>query len=441
MTRKKEKFINSYETKIKEIRKEYYRNITKYSNNEIDRYIIELILKVLPGFLGILLLFTSKYDIKTVIFVIVLSIVLSVLIDFYFDKKGLESSNKYLKEIRKLGYFTIEDYEHKLKEYVTGEEGEYSKLQAQLIKKYNITQDTDVIEDLGGNRYYLWFDNVSSKIYILDTKLNTKPEVETFRLSDIRYFRLDRKRNLTVLKTDTEEKYFNKKTYDTLSKYIKSKQFENLKIYEPEENINDFERYMHKIKKEIDKDIDYDQDKKNVYISNIIILIIILCGFSILLKLKFEENLYMIIKLAMLVEVGILNFNLVEYLQYKPMQRKTEKEYINLINSNEECISRFNELKISLGIPSNADKVYTKEGAEYLTWTANGYFHVFLNVIYFNSVYMVVKLKDVMYYQGNKKECIVKLKDKELQFEPEAKIIFDKILPNKDLNWINGLQK
>ena len=156
MTRKKEKFINSYETKIKEIRKEYYRNITKYSNNEIDRYIIELILKVLPGFLGILLLFTSKYDIKTVIFVIVLSIVLNVLIDFYFDKKGLESSNKYLKEIRKLGYFTIEDYEHKLKEYVTGEEGEYSKLQARLIKKYNITQDTDVIEDLGGaevNKY------------------------------------------------------------------------------------------------------------------------------------------------------------------------------------------------------------------------------------------------------------------------------------------------
>ena len=94
MTRKKEKFINSYETKIKEIRKEYYRNITKYSNNEIDRYIIELILKVLPGFLGILLLFTSKHDMKTVIFVIVLSSALSALIDVYFDKNGLDKLKK-----------------------------------------------------------------------------------------------------------------------------------------------------------------------------------------------------------------------------------------------------------------------------------------------------------------------------------------------------------
>ena len=75
-----------------------------------------------------------------------------------------------------------------------------------------------------------------------------------------------------------------------------------------------------------------------------------------------------------------------------------------------------------------------------MTWIANGYFHVFLNIIYFNVVYMSVKISDVIYYKIEGKECLVKLKDRTLHFTKDAVNVFSKILPNKDYEWLKGFQ-
>ena len=54
---------------------------------------------------------------------------------------------------------------------------------------------------------------------------------------------------------------------------------------------------------------------------------------------------------------------------------------------------------------------------------------------------MVVKMSDVTYYKKEKNECIIKLKNRTLTFKPEAEIVFKKILPNKDYNWLKGFPK
>ena len=88
---------------------------------------------------------------------------------------------------------------------------------------------------------------------------------------------------------------------------------------------------------------------------------------------------------------------------------KSDIQTIRELNNNPEYIHIFKELKYVLGINDNYDKVYTKEGAEYITWMANGYFHVFLNLIYFNSVYMAVKASDVKNYKVDNDTSNIKL--------------------------------
>ena len=81
------------------------------------------------------------------------------------------------------------------------------------------------------------------------------------------------------------------------------------------------------------------------------------------------------------------------------------------------------------------------EGQQYLTWTKNGYFHLFLNIIYFNVVYIVVKVEDIEYYKRDSKECIIKLKDRTFTFKPCAEDVFKRILANKDYYWIKNFKK
>ena len=151
-----------------------------------------------------------------------------------------------------------------------------------------------------------------------------------------------------------------------------------------------------------------------------------------------ENHVFQIINIVLLIITSTQLFNA---LSIKLSKGKSEREYLKELNNNPEIIARFEELKYVLGINNKYDRVYTKEGAEYITWLANGYFHVFLNLIYFNVVYMVVKMSDVTYYKKEKNECIIKLKNRTLTFKPEAEQVFKKILPNKDYNWLKGFPK
>ena len=119
---------------------------------------------------------------------------------------------------------------------------------------------------------------------------------------------------------------------------------------------------------------------------------------------------------------------------------KSDIQTIRELNNNPEYIHIFKELKYVLGINDNYDKVYTKEGAEYVTWVANGYFHVFLNMIYFNAVYMSVKTSNVKYFKEDINSCDIKLKDKTLEFTKDSSVIFQRLLPNKDYHWIKTYQ-
>ena len=83
--------------------------------------------------------------------------------------------------------------------------------------------------------------------------------------------------------------------------------------------------------------------------------------------------------------------NLNRYYREKFRIPKNEYEIIKALNEDRENINHFHELKVSLAIDNTSDVIYTKEGQQYLAWTKNGYFHLFLNIIYFNVVYIVVK--------------------------------------------------
>ncbi len=136
----------------------------------------------------------------------------------------------------------------------------------------------------------------------------------------------------------------------------------------------------------------------------------------------------------------MMNKAIDEMFSVEVLKLKTDREFMQYFNNDPECQERFQELKFSLGINENYDKVYTTEGGVYLTWVTNGYFPVFLNMIYFNVVYMAINTSDVLYYKVEGKECLVKLKNQTLVFTKEAALVFAKILPNKDYEWLKGYQ-
>ena len=224
-----------------------------------------------------------------------------------------------------------------------------------------------------------------------------------------------------------------------LFEILKEKKLENIKTHTPEVYIDDFEIYMHQFKSNEEKENSEKIDKITIYLNRIIVLVICLViGITLSNFLVDYKTLFQIINIGLLIITSTQLFNA---LSIKLSKGKSEREYLKELNNNPEIIARFEELKYVLGINNKYDRVYTKEGAEYITWLANGYFHVFLNLIYFNVVYMVVKMSDVTYYKKEKNECIIKLKNRTLTFKPEAEQVFKKILPNKDYNWLKGFPK
>ncbi len=431
------KFVEIYENKIKDFRKEYYKNIINMSASS-DNKTIFILINIIPIILGVLIVLTGGFSINSHILAIITFIIACIVIKVVFKATNLANTNAYLNELIKYGYYSIEDYENKLKKYITGPNGYYNYLLNELIKQYDISDKTRKVSGIHGELYYIWTNSNQDKLQLLNCRTTEKPEIITIRFVNIRYFRVDYKNKEIVLKTDLDEYYFKLDALDTFNEYIKEKRLENIKTNKPEDYINDFELYMHKIKSDI---IIKEEKSKEELATNIIQIICYFIATILLIftKVYINKNLFLLNLVNLLIFVMLcinikkLIFNINNFVL-------NEEDYIRVLNTDEKCKEHFNELKFALGIKDTYDRVYSNEGACYLTWVANGYFHIFLNLIYFNVVYMAIKTSDVLYYLKSNNECIVKLRDKTLTFTRDAEVVFSKILPNKDYKWIKGFK-
>ncbi len=428
------KFIKIYEKEIKEYRDEYYKNIILNNNKTHSTYpvLTFLIPLVISSIILLLSDFSNLGYIASIATLISLNILIYLLYTSRIDK------NEYLEAIRKYGYYSIEDYEKKIRQYITGPEGFYNNLLLDLIEKHNINSSTKKIQTTKNEEYYIWSNKNKDKIYMLNTYCNKKPEALIIPISNIRYFRTDNSQNV-ILKTDNHIYTFKPSAITLFNELIKEKRLENIKKFDPGTYIDDYEIFMHKVKKNLEKDYSKKREKRDSSFNNCFYLLVIISIIVIINNIiPVISNITNIINCLLII---LLNLSIRGVTNNQVKQtKKADNEIIKELNNNPEYIEIFNELKYVLGIKDTYDKVYTKEGAEYITWVANGYFHVFLNMIYFNSVYMSVKTSDVKYFKEDYNSCDIKLKDKTLEFTKQSKIVFDKILPNKDYNWIKSYQ-
>lgn len=432
-----QRFVEIYETKIKEYRKDYYKNIVNLTSAH-DNKAFYLLINILPIIVCAIIAIMGGFSISSQIFATIVFIISSIVCKIIFKIPSLAPTNNYLKEIMKYGYYSIEDYENKLRKYVTGPDGFYSYLLADIMFKYNISNNTRQVSGIHGELYYIWTNKRQDTLLLLNSRTNERPEIISIRFVNIRYFRVDNYNKEIVLKTDLEEYYFKLDALDTINEYLKEKRFENIKDFKPEDHINDFELYMHKIKSDVINKAQKNKDEYNKYLCQIIFYLIglVIINFT---KVYIKENLALLSLVNFLLFIMFMvNLKKLIYTSISPSM--TDDEYIRILNTDEKCKARFNELKFALGIKDSYDRVYSNEGACYLTWVANGYFHIFLNLIYFNVVYMAIRTSDVLYYVKNGHECDVKLRDKTLTFNKDAIEVFSKILPNKDYNWIKGFK-
>ncbi len=425
-------FINTYEKRIKKIREDYYRNS---ANNGVN---IPVDLTLVAALLNAFILFISGFSIIGFIVGFILVFVINIIFKIALKMMGADKRNDYLREIRKLGYFTIEQYENSLRKYVTGHNGYYEKLLQELKRQYNLTDQVRKLEGARGELYYIWINSDQDAINLLNERTTDKPEVITIRMNNIRYFRIDYKTKTILLKTDIEQYRFLMSALDIFNEILGSKRFDNLKTFKPEEYISDFEIFIHSYIKKINtKDKGYSYNTYDLELNRVIVYSVL---YVILVGLYYVFT-YNWLKYILIVLIIMLTYAVSSLLSMKKMSASNEMACLKIMNSDQECIDRFDELKVSLGIKDNYDIIYSKDNAPYYTWVANGYFHVFLNVIYNNVMYMAVKVNDVNYYHKIHNQCIIKLKDKTLEFRADAKVVFDKILPNKDYDWLKGYQQ
>lgn len=436
MKNKYKRFINIYEKEIKQYRDKYYKNIIQYSNTNTTYPTVSFYL--LPIIVSILILILLNFSIIGYLVSFLSIIVINYLLKIITNTFKMEAINEYKEQLKKHGYFSIEDYENQIKKIITGPGGYYETLQQELIEKYSINQNTRRITTTSGEEYYLWTNSTRDKIQLLNTRTTQKPEIKTIALADVRYFRIDHNKKSIIINTSKEDYFFKEDNLNIINEIMKEKRLENIKSFTPSIYIDDFEIYMHSLKTEEEKN---NQEKiKEISATTNIIIACVICLIIFVAITNIIEKYQVILHAANILSLTIISSKLRKVLSIKVNKNKGDIEYINELNTNQECIERFEELKYVLGISNSYDRIYSKEGAEYLTWIANGYFHVFLNVIYFNVVYMSIKVSDVAYYKVENKICEIKLKDKKLEFTSDAENAFKKILPNKDYYWLKGYQ-
>lgn len=430
MNKKEEKLLYLYENKLKDVRKEYYKNLTLASNS--NQYIWLNYIPTLSAALVILLL---KFTINSYL-ISLLIILVSCLIINFIQKRILKinQNNNYSKILRKNGYFTIKQFEKDLKEYITGPTGFYSKTLETLKIKHNITDKTKIYKDIYNENYYIWFDKKNDSLNILSTNTLIRPIVKSTKLSHVRYYRKDN--NNLILKTDLELYIFDTKETSFFDANMPNKKFENFTNINYEEHIADFEMYMHKYRNKINQANFQLQTERSYLLSKILIYIFILA--LLVVGISTLNNYKILCITASFVIMYFISIKTNEYINSDIPKNKNEAKLVKEINENKDIQSMFKELKAILNVKDSYDTIYSTENAPYLTWTSNGYFHIFLNIIYFNVVFISVKVRDVNYYKCTNTECEISTKMKTLYFKSESKTVFDKILPNKDYDWING---
>ena len=434
---KREMFIYTYENKIKNIRKRYYKNkvkegLDKEKNTEYLFYI-----NYIPVLLSIIICLLGSFSNKALIFSLIILLIGAILISIIKKVNHLYEDN-YSFEIKKLGYFSIDKYEEDIKKYITGPDGYYKVVLQKYINQYKITKEnTYTIEDTSGNEYLLHNNKDKDEIYIINNNLKEFPILNKLKYSNIRYYRIDEKNKRIILKTDLDELYYNIDSKIVFDKVIKSKKIDNQAEYKPEDYVNDFERYVNKIRNKETRMLNENELLKLATIKKIGLLLVLEILFIV--AIYFFNDFKTIIGILYLIFLVVLSSNINKFLSISNIYIKNDKEYIDYLNKDKDCQDHFKELKLSLRIPNNIDKIYSDEGAEFLVWNNAGYFHLFLNLIYFNVIYIVVKIQDIEYYKVEGNYCTIKLKDKTYTFEKDAKKIFDKLLPNKDYDWTHGI--
>ena len=432
------KFKNDYETKVKKARDAYYVKLQskeyKYLTRKVNYNAISILITVIVC--GAIILFFR--NILADIIALIIATISTIVTRYVIKEDDNLQNNEYTRTIRKLGYYSIEEYEDKLSEYLTGTCGIYHQELEDLKHTHNITNETPLLIAQNNDRYYAWTNTGSTMLYLLNTKITEKPEVKTYNKDHIRYYRLDKTQRIIIIKTDVEDLYFHESSFDQIKELLPGKEFHEVKTFEPEKYIDDFELYIHKVKVEIEKKEQGCSKKKATARNYAIASLAMMLTGSLLSQLI--PQIYIIFEIISALLIFPYTTRLNRYFREYFRIPKNEYELLNYLNENREIINHFHELKVSLSIDSTSDVVYTQEGAQYLTWTKNGYFHVFLNMVYFNVVYIAVKTSDVEYFKKDENECIVKLKDKTLTFKPEAEEVFQRILPNKDHAWLNKLK-
>ena len=305
--------------------------------------------------------------------------------------------SKYELEIRKLGYLTINKYESIIKEVIFGKDGYYASILQNLINKYKIEKvNAYEIRDYKDRTYLLCNNKDKDEIYIINNNLKDTPKINKLKYSNIRYYRNDTQNNRIILKTDLEELYYRVEAKAIFDKVIPEKDIENQKETNPSEYINDFERFMKEIK---DKDLIKKETslKLKKEVKNKLNTLIILEMIIIIVSYIYKDylNIIFIIYLILLI---FINKYLIDLLSIKNVYIKSDQEYIKTLNNNLDCQNKFKELKLALNIPEKVYKIYSDEGAEFLIWNNDGYFHLFLNLIYFNVIYLSVRIQDIDYY-------------------------------------------
>ena len=432
----KEKFINTYENIIKPLREDYYKNKVKQGlvDNVFNKslFIINLAPIIIAIFLCTFGQFTLKSTIITLLFLLISNIFISTIKKQY----NIYESN-YELEIRKMGFLSINQYEKNIKKFITGENGYYKEVLQNLINTNNFTKENIYnLKDLKGRTYIIRNNEQNNELYIINNDLKDLPTLTKLKYDNIRYYRLDKNNNRIILKTDMDEWYYEKENEIVFKNLIPNKSIASENVTKKEEYINDFKRYMSRIKnKDIIKNNENEKIKANNK-SKAILLIILEIILILLLNLYTDYKLWLSI-FYIIILIGI-NHYLLKYLQIKNNTVKSDKDYILYLNNNKDCQDKFAELKLALNIPNEVQKIYSDEGAEFLTWNNEGYFHLFLNLIYFDVIYLSVKIADVDYYKIEDNYCILKIKGKKYSFTKEAEDKFSKLLPNKEYNWVKG---
>ena len=412
------RFIKIHENEIQYYRDNYYQNIVHFNKTSNSHPVLTFLI---PLIVSQLMLIHFEFSIKAYIISILVLIITNTMIYFIFTSRI--TKNEYLEAIMKYGYRSIEEYEKKVKKYITGPEGYYHTILLENIEKYNINSSTKKIRTKQNEEYYIWRNN--SKLYLLGTHSNKKPEVITIPVENIRYYRIDDKSKSLILKTKENIFLFKEKYVSILDELIQEKNINKNKNIEIITHINDYENYMHKIKKSIINQEKYHKEKiiKNIYKT---VYYLISISMLIILTLIIPKISYITNIINCLIII-LLNLSITKI----PKHSKYNKTDLNkLIISNKEITSEFEELKYALGINDKYDSVYTLNKEEYIIWASKQYIHLFLNKLNYNCTYISVKKKDVE-KTSSETTCSVKLKNKKIILKKESEHIFDKTIATK----------